>query len=172
VQRSSRRLWLLFAFGIGAIVIAAIVLVAVDHFSADPPNYTEIESGLWMGGNVAKPPPGVQAVLNLCEGEDFYRVTSHRWEPIRDAAPAPSLRWLESQVDFIDKERAAGHVVYVHCMNGVSRSGLVVTAYLMRRERWSRDQALEFVRNRRPGVRPNSAFIDLLHDLEKSLNAP
>jgi protein-tyrosine phosphatase len=60
-------------------------------------------------------------------------------------------------------------VVYVHCRNGVSRSGMVVAAYLMRRESWSRDQALDFMRSRRPGVRPNPAFMRLLWDWEKSL---
>ncbi len=34
---------------------------------------------------------------------------------------------------------------------------------------WTRDQALEFLRSRRPGVRPNPAFMELLLEWERSL---
>jgi protein-tyrosine phosphatase len=61
--------------------------------------------------------------------------------------------------------------VFVHCRNGVSRSGMVVVAYLMAREGWSRDEAVAFVRSRRPGLRPNPAFMKLLLEWEQSLEA-
>jgi protein-tyrosine phosphatase len=143
--------------------------VIVERLTREPPNYSQIEDGLWLGGRVAQPPPGTDAVLNLCESEDPYRVEAHRWQSIRDGEPVPTLKWLREQVAFIEAERAAGRVVYVHCDNGVSRSGLVLLAYLMRREGWSRDQALAFVQRRRPGVRPNAAFMRLLLEWEHSL---
>jgi hypothetical protein len=152
-------------------VVAALAVVGVhlvvDRLTREPPNYSRIEDGLWLGGYVPKPPRGTGAVLNLCESEDPYRVESHRWEPIRDAEPVPSLDWLREQVGFIESERAAGRVVFVHCRNGVSRSGMVVAAYLMRREGWSRDRVLEFLRSRRPGVHPNPAFMQLLLEWER-----
>lgn len=152
-----------------AIATAVAVHVVVDRNTREPPNYSRIEDGLWLGAFVTEPPPGTQAVLNLCETEDVYRVPSHRWEPIRDGHPAPSLDWLRDQVAFIETERAAGRTVYVHCMNGVSRSAMVTAAYLMRCEGWSRDQAIEFLRSRRPSARPNPAFMQLLLDWEESL---
>jgi protein-tyrosine phosphatase len=105
----------------------------------------------------------------LCELEDRYHAEVHRWEPIRDAAPVPTLEWLRRQVDFIDGERRAGHSVFVHCLNGVSRSGMVMVAYLMWRDGLSRDRALEIVQTKRPMVRPNLAFMELLLEWEKSL---
>ena len=117
------------------------------------------------------PPPGTTAVLNLCESEDRYRAAVHRWEPIPDAEPAPPLDWLRAQVAFIEAERAAGRTVYVHCRNGVSRSGMVVVARVMARNRWSRDEAVAFVRARRPGLRPNPAFMKLLTEWEVALRA-
>jgi hypothetical protein len=36
----------------------------------DGPNYAMIELGLFVGGNVIKPPPATSAVLNLCESDD------------------------------------------------------------------------------------------------------
>ena len=108
-------------------------------------------------------------MLNLCEADDPYRAAAYRWEPIPDTGPAPGLDWLREQVRFVDDQRAAGRVVFVHCRNGVSRSGLVVVAHLMARHGWSRDRALDFVRSRREVVRPNPAFLKLLLDWEREL---
>ena len=163
-----RRFWPVFALAL-AVFIALAVHISVDYFTREQPNYSRIEDGLWLGGFVMEPPPGSKAVLNLCELEDPYQAESHRWEPIRDAEPAPSLDWLRQQVAFIESERASGHVVYVHCRNGASRSSMVLAAYLMRRESWSSAQALDFLKSRRPEVRPNPAFMKLLSEWEHSL---
>ena len=48
---------------------------------------------------------------------------------------------------------------------------MVVVAYLMFKNAWSRDEALEFVRNKRAIVRPHPAFMSLLLDWEEVLNA-
>jgi protein tyrosine phosphatase len=165
VRSKWRRYWPFVALTLTALTVV-IVHVAVDHYTREPPNYSRIEEGLWLGGNVRQPPPGTQSVLNLCEGEDAYHVLTHKWAPIKDGEPVPNLDWLEEQVGFIKSERAAGRTVYVHCMNGVSRSGMVMTAYFMQREGWTRDRALDFLRSHRPGVRPNRAFMDLLLEWE------
>ena len=155
-------------FAMVALVAVAMARLASEWYSHEPPNYSRIDDGLWLGGFVDEPPPGCSAVLNLCEAEDSYRAEAHDWSPIRDAEPAPSLDWLSERVRFIETQRAAGRGVYVHCMAGVSRSGMVVTAYLMRREGWTRDRAIGFLRTRRPSVRPNPAFMELLLEWEKA----
>ena len=147
---------------IGAAAVAVIVHLVVTRLLREAPNYACIEDGLYLGGYVAEPPPGTRAVLNLCEVEDRYLAEVHRWEPIHDAEPAPSNDWLRRQVDFIDAQRRAGLSVFVHCQAGVSRGGMVVIAYLMSRDGWTRDEALTFVRSKRPAVRPNPAFMRLL----------
>lgn len=163
-----RRSWPVAALTFAALAVVVIHLV-VDSITRELPNYSRIEEGLWLGGYVREPPKKTQAVLNLCETEDLYRAESHKWEPIRDAAPAPNLDWLREQVVYIETQRNAGRIVYVHCRNGVSRSGMVLAAYLMRRDSLSRDQALELLRIRRPGVRPHQAFMQLLLEWEISL---
>jgi hypothetical protein len=168
MQQSWRRFWPIAVLVVGVLLVGT-VHVAVEWWTREPPNYDRIEEGLWLGGYVPEPPPGTRAVLNLCETKDTYHVESHRWDPIRDAEPAPSLDWLREQVAFIEAERAAGHTVYVHCRNGVSRSGMMVVAYLMAREGWTRDQAMAFVRERRQGLRPNPAFRDLLLQWQHAL---
>ncbi len=155
-------------------IVAAAVLVLGVHLAVgwlyqEPPNYSRIEEDLYLGGLVPRPPPGATAVLNLCEADDPYRAAAYLWQPIPDTEPAPSLDWLREQVRFVDDQREAGRVVFVHCRNGVSRSSLVVVAHLMARHGWSRDEALAFVRSRREAVRPNPAFLRLLQDWEKFL---
>jgi Dual specificity phosphatase, catalytic domain len=162
------RFWPVVLLAAAALSVAVLLLV-VDRLTREPPNYSRIEDGLWLGGSVSEPPPGVTAVLNLCEAEDPYQAESHRWAKIKDAEPAPSLDWLREQVGFIENEGAAGRSVYVHCRNGVSRSGMVVVAYLMARERSPLDRALEYVRASRPELRPHPAFIWLLREWERAV---
>ncbi len=142
------------------------------HFHPDPPNYSRIEEGLFMGGWLDEPPPGVTAVLNLCEREDAQQSPAHSWTPIEDAAPAPTLAWLGERVAFVESHRHAGRSVYVHCLAGISRSGLVTVAYLMKKCGWTRDAALAYVRENRPVASPNPAFMELLLEWEKSLMLP
>lgn len=171
MSADQRRKWI--AAGVAATIVVLFVgAFLTSHFlEGEAPNYSKIEEGLYLGGYVKAPPPEVQAVINLCELEDPYRVEAHRWTPIRDAEPTPTLEWLREQVQFIEDQRSASRTVFVHCRNGVSRSGMVTTAYLMRRERWTRDQALQFLRTRRPEIRPNPAFMQLLLEWERSLKS-
>jgi hypothetical protein len=152
-----------------AVVGIFAVYVAVERYDQEQPNYTKIEDSLFLGGHVAAPPPGTSAVLNLCETADPYQVTVHRWAPIPDAEPAPTFDWLRAQVEFIESQRQSGRIVFVHCRNGVSRSAMVTTAYLMWREGWSRDEALAHVRSKRPEILPNPAFMRLLLEWEESI---
>ena len=147
----------------------ALLFVFVERWTAEEPNWSLIEEGLYQGGLVSKPPPGTQAVLNLCESEDSYQCEIHRWQAIRDASPAPSLEWLQQQVAFVDGQRQAGRTVFVYCLAGNSRSGMVVTAYLMQEHNWTRDEALAFARGKRPLTWPNPAFMKLLSEWERTL---
>jgi hypothetical protein len=154
-------------FGCAALVLVGGAYLIVEWVTRDEPNYTRIEDDLYQGGHCPSPPRRTRAVLNLDEAPDPYTCETYVWEPIRDAAPAPSLTWLRERVEWIDAQRQAGRRVFVHCRNGVSRSGTVVVAYLMHKNRWTRDAALAFVRSKRPITRPNPAFMELLAEWEK-----
>jgi protein-tyrosine phosphatase len=159
--RWRRRYWPAFAVAVAALGVVA-VYVFVDWYTRETPNYSQIEDGLYVGGFVSHPPSGATAVLNLCEAADPYHVDVHRWEPIHDGEPIPTLDWLGRQVEFIAAQRQAGNVVFVHCRNGVSRSGMVTAAYIIWRDGCSRDAALQYLRSSRQEVRPNPAFMRLL----------
>jgi Dual specificity phosphatase, catalytic domain len=166
MQRRWWRSWLFLTL-IAAVFAVLAVHLFVERFTREEPNYSRIEDGLFMGGKVDAPPRGTTVVLNLCESEDRYQARVHRWQPIHDAEPAPSLDWLREQVEFIDTQRREGATVYVHCHAGMSRSGLVVAAYLMLKNGWGRDEALAFLRTKRPVVQPNAAFLALLLEWER-----
>jgi Dual specificity phosphatase, catalytic domain len=167
-QPARLRLLILLVLLAGALG-AWLFLVALERSYRERENYSFIEEGLAMGGDAPQPPRGTRAVLNLCEKEDGYRSEVYAWEPIRDGPPAPDLAWLRRMGDFVDTQRRAGRPVFVHCYSGVSRSGMVVTAYEMFKNHWTRDEALEFVRSKRPATRPNPAFMELLGEWEQAL---
>jgi hypothetical protein len=131
-------------------------------------NYSLVEKGLYVGGFVGKPPPGVVAVLNVCTFKDEYRAQYHEDMPIRDAAPAPSIDWLRDAVQFVEEHRGKDRHTYVHCYAGISRSAMVTAAYLMKKHNWSRDEALAVIRKSRPIISPNPAFMERLAEWEKA----
>jgi hypothetical protein len=154
---------------VATVVITAKIDTELEKESYPETNYTAIEEGLCVGGMLSKPPPDVRAVLNVCETKDPYVAEVHRWEPIPDLGPAPELNWLRSQVAFVDEQRKAGLPVYVHCRAGVNRSVTVVAAYLMWRDRLSRDQALALIQSKRPRAGPFEVYREYLSEWEKSL---
>lgn len=152
-----------------AYLAACLLALRIESNRLDVPDYSEIEPGLYQGGFVKEPPSGTNAVLNLCEIPDPYQVEVQRHVPIGDTSPAPTLDWLDEQVQFVDQQIRAGHTVYVHCLHGASRSGLVVIAYEMSRKQLTRDQATRFVGSRRGETRPNPEFWELLDQWERKL---
>jgi hypothetical protein len=130
-------------------------------------NYSEIEPGLYVGGSVKEPPPGTKAVLNLCEIEDPYQAEAHRRMKIADGEPAPDLDWLKNAVAFVTEQRKEGKTVYIHCAAGISRAGMVSAAYLMADRGWSRDKAIAYIREQRPQLNPNPAFMARLLEWQK-----
>lgn len=59
--------------------------------------------------------------------------------------------------------------VLVHCQAGISRSSTMMCSYLMQCYCLSMDDALKQIRHVRPMVMPNSAFLQQLRTLERSL---
>ena len=64
---------------------------------------------------------------------------------------------------------AEGRCVYLHCLAGVSRTGLVLTAWQMNRARQGPATALQALREKRPCLQPNSGFLALLAQWEAKL---
>jgi hypothetical protein len=158
-----------------------LIAIAATHYFERPPaadpahipdrdiNYSQISPTLYLGGRVTAPPPGTAAVLNLSYTEDLYKAAFHQTSSIPDGQPVPSLDWLKEQIRFIEEQQDANRITYIHCDAGVSRSATVTTAWLMYKNHWTRDQALAFLKQKRPSIQPNAHFLDLLLAWEREL---
>jgi protein-tyrosine phosphatase len=73
-------------------------------------------------------------------------------------------------VKLIDNYIICGKQVLVNCWAGVSRSTTIVLAYLMYKNKWNVQDALTFVRSKRPIVNPNYGFIVQLYNLQDKLH--
>lgn len=66
--------------------------------------------------------------------------------------------------------RRKNQKVLVHCVQGISRSSTLVSAYLMRHKGWGAEQALEHLQRVRPIICPNDGFRLQLKQFEMSLS--
>jgi len=148
--------------------LSSLIVLRWLEQSYDSP-YAYVEENLYVGASVEVPPPGTQAVVNLCGRKDGYKADAEFWEPILEGGDDPDVKWLKKVVEFIDKHRRSGRQTYVHCLAGMNRSGMVVTAYLMYEHNWPREKALEFVRSKRSQIQPNPQLMRLLAEWEQYL---
>lgn len=124
--------------------------------------YSKIDDGVYQGGRVDQFPDDVTAVVNLEMENDaaFPKpLNAYLWMPINDGPFFPGVPWLHTATTFIDQCRKAGWSVLIHCTAGVSRSGMVDVAYHMFKNRWTRDQALAYIREKCPQTDPNPTFM-------------
>jgi hypothetical protein len=153
----------------GLLVCVAVWLALPWATAALWRSYDQIEPGLYLGEAVDRPPWGTEAVVNLHGQPDPYQVKYSIWDPVLTAGRQPDLPWLERVVGFIAEQRRAGRKTYVHCQAGVDRSATAMTAYLMQEHGWGRDQALKFLRTRRPVAYPDGQMMKLLAEWERRL---
>ncbi|XP_010271800.1 PREDICTED: dual specificity protein phosphatase 12-like isoform X2 [Nelumbo nucifera] len=85
--------------------------------------------------------------------------------PLRDMENEDLLDYLDVCLDFIHENRKEGAVL-VHCFAGVSRSAAIITAYLMRTEQLSQEDALESLKQSCEFVCPNDGFMEQLKMFE------
>lgn len=68
-----------------------------------------------------------------------------------------------------DVERNSGGKILVHCALGISRSPIVVIAFVMKRLGMKFEEAYEFVKKKRSIIRPNDGFCQQVRQMEESL---
>lgn len=78
-------------------------------------------------------------------------------------------RQFDQAFDFIDQHIQGGKKVLVHCMAGQSRSATLLAAYLMKKNRWSKQMALYHIFQKRQIIYPFPPFLDLLAEYENEL---
>lgn len=98
---------------------------------------------------------GVRSVLNLCEEHPGYTTQITRLGLRQLHLPAIDFRSPEpdivaAAVEFLEKEAAAGHVVYLHCKAGRLRSPFIAMAYLIHARGMTVENAARRIRDLRP----------------------
>lgn len=133
-----------------------------------------IEDNLFLGNR-----SGAQEVpiLRMCEISSVVQIQSFPTAPfhpesfkylclaLTDLEDDSLMKILPEALAFIHAEITAGRKVFVHCDAGVSRSGSVVTAYIMATHNLGFEEALKYVQSKRPCVGPNDAFKEQLRAL-------
>ncbi|SDJ87795.1 ADP-ribosylglycohydrolase [Cryobacterium psychrotolerans] len=129
------------------------------------------DSGVWLGGVGAldRLPAQVDAVVSLCRvgtAQVPARIRDHIavWL-VDDPRPEmnPNLDFvLVDTVDEIAALRAEGHIVFVHCVQAISRTPAVAALYASRHCRIPLEQALADIIEVLPAAKPNPALRDAL----------
>ena len=145
-----------------------------------------IEEGfLLMGGMRAAARPaalaaaGVTHVINcargLAEVWPRFREYPDRFSYLRlemdDSPGQPIEEAIGRAMAFMEAAQAEGGRVFVHCAQGVSRSGAVVVAWLMRTRGLDYDEALALARRGRVLCSPNSGFEAALRTWKERSNS-
>merc|ERR1719182_80697 len=77
------------------------------------------------------------------------------------------LSHLTGISDFIGDALDKGGRVLVHCTLGVSRSTTSVAAFLIRYKKWTLKETLDFLADKRKGIKPNRGFLKQLGKWEE-----
>ena len=98
---------------------------------------------------------GINSILSLTEEPlpDSWLKSSMNYIhiPMRDHEP-PDQASLASGAARIESELASGKVVLVHCQAGIGRTMCAMGAYLIKSKKRGADEAMDFLREIRPGA--------------------
>ncbi len=107
----------------------------------------------------------IDAVISIVEGypSDFWKSMignrAHFLIPVMDIPSADLKRYFKPSYMFIESHLRQGHNVFVHCMAGISRSSTIVLYWLMQKFNMNLLEALSFLKQQRPIIRPNDGFL-------------
>ena len=114
---------------------------------------------------------GITAIVNLME-DNLYNPTSLGFAYLHKGFPDdwyPPHDYLEEILLFIDEHIKTGKVL-VHCSMGVSRSGGIIIAWLLKENPvWSWTDALNYVKKSRliyPAIEIKESILDFLESKE------
>ncbi|CAD8061285.1 unnamed protein product [Paramecium primaurelia] len=114
----------------------------------------------------------VNCVLSICTEEKIMVGPKYKqiYLDIHDNMNSQISNVFERSFLFIEKALKSQQNVLVHCAAGISRSATLVLAYLMKSYQYTVEQALRYLKQKRPYVRPNPGFLLQLLDYEIMLH--
>jgi len=111
---------------------------------------------------------GITHILNVASNKIEYYPGKliYRHVRIMDLPQTYLTRYFPECFQFINEAISSGGRVLVHCMAGVSRSAAVVIGYMMTKQGMSFEEAYEYVKDKRPVMRPNDGFMEQLKQFD------
>lgn len=88
---------------------------------------------------------------------------------VEDRVCAKLYVYFDMVADKIHSVLGKGGVILIYCRAGMSRSASLCIAYFMKYHKMSREDAYQFVRQKRPIICPNPGFVMQLRDYEAKL---
>ncbi|CAD8154271.1 unnamed protein product [Paramecium octaurelia] len=115
---------------------------------------------------------GIRTVITVATGLKLKLdgIVHHIIE-ILDSETANISRYFQIANEWIERGLNIGAVL-VHCMAGISRSAAIVISYLIEKKKMSYNQALSFVKSKRPQINPNKGFSNQLQAFGAKFSQP
>jgi atypical dual specificity phosphatase len=115
---------------------------------------------------------GVKSIVTIREeplDDDWIKNVNYLHVMSNDMG-VPEFDDLTFAVDFIHRRLNDKEPVMVHCLAGQGRTGTILASYLVKYENMSADEAIEKVREIRPGSIQSYPQEEMIFRFEKSLN--
>lgn len=137
--------------------------------------HSQITELIWCGGQIRAVDweklydEGVRIDLSLQEEarDDFGMLNpfAELWLPAKDWY-MPTIPQLALAARFIDMAVKLQQAIVVHCKHGIGRAPLTVACYLVT-QGMATEEAIGFVRSRRPLVEPNGGQVAVVREFEQ-----
>jgi len=126
---------------------------------------TSIDEVKWVIGQ------GVKSIVTVREEPlDDERVKEVKYLHIMsNDMGVPEFVDLGSAVDFIHRRITNNEPVMVHCLAGMGRTGTILACYLVKYQNMSADEAIQKVREERPGSIQSYPQEEIIFRFSKSL---
>ena len=114
---------------------------------------------------------GVKSIVTVREEplDDIWIKDVNYLHVLSNDMGVPEFDDLVYAVDFIHRRITNNEPVMVHCLAGMGRTGTVLACYLVKYQNMSADEAMEKVREERPGSIQSYPQEEVIFRFEKSL---
>lgn len=137
-------------------------------------DYSQISDNIFIGTNMCCQldfdkellSKGIEADISLEEdrSDTPFGVNFYLWLPTKDQT-SPTKEQTKVGIEAIKNLVDLNKKIYLHCKNGHGRAPTLFAAYLIKEEGMKPEEAIEFIKNKRPVVHLSEAQIKFLKSI-------